>query len=58
MTPETLAQWRIDNGITQIEAAARFGIGERQLRRWERGEARVHPLAAEIIVRDMKGRKA
>ena len=44
MSPESLKAWRLAHELTQDELAELVGVGARQVRRWERGEARIPKL--------------
>ena len=49
MTPEELKALREALGASQAALARALGVGERQVRRWLAGDARVPPAAAILI---------
>ena len=50
MTGQALRQARTNAGMTQVEAAARFGVSQTLLSLMEKGERSVTPVVAELAV--------
>ena len=50
MTPEELRQAREALGLTAVAFAKVFGVNERTLRSWEKGEERSGPIRPPIAV--------
>jgi DNA-binding XRE family transcriptional regulator len=48
MTPSELKQWRLDQGLTQVEAAQHFGITETGYQKIERGERALRPYIEKL----------
>lgn len=44
-----LKAWRIQNSITQTEAAARVGVGVQAMQRWESGASMPSPANMDAI---------
>ncbi|MDN7533950.1 helix-turn-helix domain-containing protein [Burkholderia orbicola] len=53
-TPTAIRELRVINGRTQAELAERLGVNERQVQRWEAGEAKM-PVAAWQLLRRVWG---
>jgi DNA-binding transcriptional regulator YiaG len=50
MTPDELRQAREGLGLTAVAFAKVFGVNERTLRSWEKGEARSGPIRPSVAV--------
>jgi transcriptional regulator with XRE-family HTH domain len=54
MTGHALRQARTNAGMTQVEAAARFGVSQTLLSLMEKGERSVTPTVAELAVKHLQ----
>jgi transcriptional regulator with XRE-family HTH domain len=54
MTGHALRQARTNAGMTQVEAAARFGVSQTLLSLMEKGERSVTPAVAELAVKHLQ----
>jgi len=54
MTGHALRQARTNGGMTQVEAAARFGVSQTLLSLMEKGERSVTPAVAELAVKHLQ----
>jgi len=52
VTGTELREWRERVGLTQAHLAARLGVSENTVARWERGELRIqHPAMVALALR-------
>ena len=48
-----LKAWRVQNNVTQTEAAARVGVGVQAMQRWESGASMPSPASMDEIAQLM-----
>jgi transcriptional regulator with XRE-family HTH domain len=51
--PEALYNWRIENNLTQAQAAEVLGVAKGTLKNWEQGIRRI-PTTIELLIEKLK----